>query len=76
MMIPQVHYLGLKIVSHPLAVKVGVKYGVRRWGTLLKKRRGWCVERIETQQPCVVQLGNTVYVHPDLYEQMKKEFSA
>jgi hypothetical protein len=62
---------GLKIVPHLLAVKVSVKYNVRRWGTGRKKRRGWCVERVEKQQPCAFQAGSTVYMHPDLYEQLK-----
>lgn len=63
-------HLGLNIVSHPLALEVRTEFKVAQWGLVRKRRRNWRVLRIEISRPGCYQSGNTLYVHPDLVEQL------
>lgn len=59
-------FMGLKIVPHELARDVRTVFKVTRWQTRDKKRKNWRVTRIEINRPGCLQIGDTLYMHPDL----------
>jgi hypothetical protein len=65
--------LGLKIVPHPLARDVRVEFKVTRWATRDKKRKNWRVMRIEINRPGCYQVGDRLYMHPDLIAKLPSE---
>ena len=56
---------GLKIIQHPFVRDVRTEFKVTRWPTR-KKRKRWFVQRIEIDRPGAWQVGNTIYMHPEL----------
>lgn len=68
-------HLGLNIVSHPLAREVRTEFKVARWPSR-KRRRNWYVLRIDIDRPGCFQSGDTLYMHPDLVEQLKVQIGA
>lgn len=65
--------LGLKIVPHTLAREVRTEFKVMRWMTRDKKRKNWRVLRVEINRPGCYQVGNTLYMHPDLVAKLPKQ---
>ena len=61
---------GLDIVSHPLAREVRDEWKVEAH-PIRKHRRNWQVVKHHVDRPCAVQVGNTIYAHPTIVEQMK-----
>ena len=64
--------LGLKIVPHTLARDVRTEYKVTTWATRDKKRKNWRVMRIEIDRPGCWQVGNTLYMHPELIAKLPR----
>lgn len=65
---------GMRVVSHPLAVIQEVHWEVQRHA-IKKRRRSWHPVKVTTEKPSCFQYGNTFYVHPTLYEQLKAEIA-
>ena len=65
-------YLGLNIVQTPLCETVKVSRVVMRH-PIRKRRRNWSIKRVETKVPTIMTSGNTVYMHPSLYAQLRKD---
>lgn len=63
---------GLRIVSTPMAMDVRTEFRVSRYGRWNRKRRRYFVERIEIRKPGFYQVGNALYMHPTLVEQLKQ----
>ena len=64
--------LGLKIVPHPLAIDKRTEFKVAPWpGSNRKRRKNWRVMRIEITRPGCWQVGNTLYMHPDLVAKLQ-----
>lgn len=59
-------FLGLKIVSQPLAVERRTEFKVEPHGTRRKRRKAWRVVRVDIERPAAFKTGDTVYMHPDL----------
>lgn len=63
---------GLTIVPHTLAREVRTEYRVTRWAAGHdKKRKNWRVMRVEINRPGAYQIGNTIYMHPELVEKLR-----
>ena len=58
--------LGMKIVPHPLAREVRTEFKVKRHATRDKKRKNWRVLQVEINRPGCYQVGNVLYMHPEL----------
>ena len=69
----EMRLLGMNIVAHPLARDVRIEFKVMRWATRKKKRKNWRVMRIEINRPGCYQVGNTLYMHPDLIAKLPRE---
>ena len=65
-------FLGLKIVPHPLARDVRTEFRVARWMTRDKKRKNWRVLRVEINRPGCYQVGDTLYMHPELIAKLPR----
>ena len=63
---------GLLIVPHPLARERRVEWKVEPW-PIKKRRRNWRVVKHHIDQPGVYQVGNTIYMHPDLVAKLYEE---
>lgn len=61
---------GLRIITNTLAREVRTEFKVAPWPTR-KKRRGWKVQRIEINRPGCYRMGDTLVMHPDLYEKLR-----
>ncbi len=69
--------LGVTIVKSALAVQVSTSFQVVPVSHLKKRRKGYRVDRVFKELPCVMRLNNgTVLVHPKLYDPMVKSFAA
>ena len=76
MMKPNI-FLGMTILSNPLATQTEIKFEVQRWGTREKKRKRWCVVKYTNTVPGCWKVGpNTLVMHPALIEKLQKEFGA
>ncbi len=58
----------VNIVQHILAREYRYEYCLRR---LNKKRKNWRVVRVEFSKPGAYQIGNTIYMHPELYAKLE-----
>ena len=58
--------LGLKIVPHLMARDRRTEFKVVRWSERRKKRKNWRVIRVEIDRPGCWQVGDTLYMHPEL----------
>lgn len=59
--------LGLRIVSHPLAVTTEVKWVLTKHPTQ-KRRRNWRAVRTTIEKPAAWKTADgTIYMHPALY---------
>ncbi|AKJ28800.1 hypothetical protein [Caldimonas brevitalea] len=69
---------GIRILSNPLAETVKVRYVVAQaGGPRPRRRKAWCVRRVEERQPAVWQLGEGTFVaHPSLVAKLKAEVRA
>ena len=63
----QYPYIGVSIVPQPLAVKVERVPSITRNPTA-KRRRRWCLRYEDKRTPCAYQIGNTIYMHPTLFD--------
>jgi len=61
---------GLQIIASPLARDVRTEFKVARW-PLRKKRSSWMVQRIEINRPGCWQVGDTLYMHPELIAKLR-----
>lgn len=68
------HFNGLNIVSHPLAVSVRFESRVERHA-IKKRRRNWRVVKHRIETPCAYQSGSTLYMHPSLVAELKRQTS-
>lgn len=66
---------GLKIVPHPLARDVRTEFKVERTGAPNRKRKRYFVKRIEINRPGCWQVGDTLYMHPELVSKLRKAAS-
>lgn len=64
--------MGLKVVPHQLAIEVRTEFKVTSCSTRYKKRKGWRVLRTEVRRPGCFQVGDTLYMHPDLVAKLKQ----
>ena len=62
---------GVKIVPHALAREVRDEWKVEAHPTR-KRRRNWRVVKRRIDRPGAYQIGNTIYMHPDLVEKLKQ----
>ena len=62
---------GLNIVPHALAREVRDEWKVEACKTR-KRRRNWRVVKHHIDRPCAWQIGNTIYMHPDLVAKLKE----
>jgi hypothetical protein len=60
---------GLRIVPHPLAERVYTKARIERTA-VKKRRRGWTLRYETVREPCAIQAGGVIYMHPSAYAQM------
>lgn len=73
-MFPSPLFAGLRLVPHPLAESVEVKWVLEKHPTQ-KRRRNWRPVRTETRTPCAFKTADgTLYVHPTIYAQLKNQF--
>lgn len=62
---------GLWIVPHELAREVRTEYHVVRCSPGRdKKRKNWRVMRVEINRPSAYQVGDTIYMHPELVSKL------
>lgn len=61
---------GLNIFSHPLARDIRTEWKVER-NPIKKKRKGWRVVKQHIDRPGCYQIGNTLYMHPELFEKLR-----
>lgn len=61
---------GLNIVPHTLAREVRDEWKVERH-TIPKRRRQWHVVKHRIDRPGAYQIGNTIYMHPELVEKLR-----
>ena len=65
--------LGLKIVPHLLARDRRTEFRVTRWAAgKTKRRKNWRVLRVEIDRPGCWQVGDTLYMHPDLIAKLPR----
>lgn len=62
---------GVRVVAHPLAREVRDEWKVERH-PIPKKRRQWRVVKHHIDRPGAYQIGNTIYMHPDLVAKLKE----
>jgi hypothetical protein len=62
--------LGMNVVSTPLAEKVERVARITR-NPKAKRRRSWQLRYEEKRTPCSYISGNTMYVHPSIWERLK-----
>lgn len=60
---------GTRIVAQPLAVEVTTEF---RLACRNSRRKRWFVVRVETKRPGCWKVGNVLYMHPTLLEQLKQ----
>lgn len=65
------YLLGLKIVPHQLAREVRDEWRVERHSTR-KKRRNWRAVKRRIDRPGAFQVGDVIYMHPDLVAKLPK----
>ena len=65
---------GIKIVPHPLAREVRTEFKIARW-PLRKRRSSWMVQRVEINRPGCLQIGDTLYMHPDLVAKLPRSLT-
>lgn len=63
---------GLKIVPHTLARDIRTEFKVTRWSARDKKRKGWRVMRIDINRPGCWQIGDTLFMHPELIAKLPR----
>ena len=64
--------LGLKSAPTPMARDKRTEFRVVRWSTRRKKRKNWRVLRVEIDLPSCWQVGDTLYMHPDLIAKLPR----
>lgn len=64
--------LGLKIVPHTLARDVRTEFKVARCGPYNRKRKRYYVLRVEINRPGCWQVGDTLYMHPELIAKLPR----
>lgn len=64
------HLFGLMVVPHRLAREVRDEWRVEAH-PIPKRRRRWRVVKHHIDRPGAYRAGNTLFVHPDLMEQLK-----
>jgi hypothetical protein len=65
------HYGGMTIVPSPLAIRRTDRFSVERTA-IRKRRKGWRVVKTTTDDPAMIVVGSTVYVHPLAYAKLKE----
>lgn len=61
----------LRIVPHELAREVRTEYHVVRFSPGRdKKRKNWRVMRVEINRPAAYQVGDIIYMHPELVSKL------
>ena len=65
------NFAGLIIVQRPYAERRWVEFKVEPW-PIRKRRRNWRVRRYERREPGCYQVGNTLYMHPELFAKFKR----
>jgi hypothetical protein len=58
--------LGFRIVPATMARDRCVEFKLERWTSKAKRRKNWRVVRVEIDRPGCYQVGNTLYMHPEL----------
>ena len=64
-------FSGMRIVQHSLAVTVRDEWKVERH-PIKKKRRQWRVAKHRITTPSCYQVGDTLYMHPELVERLRQ----
>ena len=64
--------LGMKIIPHSLAREVRTEFKVTRHAARDKKRKNWRVLRVEINRPGCYQVGNVLYMHPELIAKLPR----
>lgn len=67
--------LGMRIVTTPMARDIRTEFKVQRLGGNRRRKR-WFVQRVEINRPAVLQSGNTLFMHPDLFALLKEQTHA
>lgn len=62
---------GLRIVAHPLAREVRDEWRVEAM-PIRKRRNNWRVVKHRIDRPGMYQVGNTIYAHPEIVEQLRR----
>lgn len=62
---------GMSVVPHSLARDIRTEFKVTTWATRDKKRKNYRVMRLEINRPGCWQIGNTLYMHPELIAKLK-----
>lgn len=62
---------GMGILVSPLARETRTEFKVTTWATRNKKRKNWRVLRVEINRPGMYRMGNTLVMHPDVYEKLR-----
>lgn len=62
---------GMRVVSHPLAREVRDEWKVEPW-PIKKHRRGWRVVKHHIDRPGCYQVGDTLYMHPELVTKLRE----
>jgi hypothetical protein len=62
-------FKGLNIIPHQLAIEVRTEWLVQRH-PIAKKRKQWQVVKHRIDRPGCYQVGNTLYMHPELIDKL------
>lgn len=62
--------LGVKIVAHALAREVSDEWHIERH-PIKKRRKNWRVVKHHIDRPGAYQVGDVIYMHPDLVAQLR-----
>lgn len=62
---------GVNIVPHALAIEARDEWRVEAH-PIRKRRRNWRVVKRHIVKPSAYQIGNTIYMHPDLVARLKE----
>lgn len=62
---------GMQIVPHQLAREVRDEWRVEK-NPIQKRRRGWRVVKHRIDRPGAYQIGNVIYMHPDLFSELQR----
>jgi hypothetical protein len=63
---------GLQIVPSTFAREIRTEFKVERWSARGKRRKAWRVTRVEINRPGCLQVGRTLYMHPELIAKLPR----